>query len=144
LVIDLPLHNTTNISLYNDNSISKSTTSVFFDCNNSIAKCAYFHPSKFYKYYFATFVLNNNNTGHNDIDDISFNAYNNDTEDTEEQYSKWRKEIGFENANLPALDSLSWSATDQNEHVDSKAEEMQYTAAIHDYMNLPQNITYIQ
>ena len=126
--------------------ISKPTSNDFFDCNNSIAKCTYFYPSKFYKYYFATFVLNNNNTGYNDIDDISFNAYNNDTEDTEEQYSKWRKEIGFENANLPALDSLSYwsSSANQNEHVNGKAEEMQYTETIQDYMILPQNITYIQ
>jgi len=142
LVINLPLHNKTKLSLDNDDSISTLTTSVFFDCNNSISKCSYFYPSKFYKYYFATFVLSDNNTArHNDtVDDISYN----DTDDTEEQYSKWRKEIGFENANLPALDSLSWSYSNQNEHMNGKAEEMQYTAAIQDYMSLPQNITYIQ
>ena len=146
LVIDLPLHNTTKLSLDNDNTISKPTSGDFFDCNNSISKCTYFYPSKFYKYYFVTFVLNKNSSSrHNDTaGGISYN----DTDDTEELYSKWRKEIGFENANLPALDSLSyWSSTsalDQTEHVDSKAEEMQYTSAIQDYMSLPQNVTYIQ
>ena len=56
LVINLPLHNTTNLSL-NDNGISEPSND-FFDCNNSISKCTYFYPSKFYKYYFVTFVLN--------------------------------------------------------------------------------------
>jgi len=143
LVVDLTLHNATNLSL--NDSISE-TPNYFFDCNNSISKCTYFYPSKFYKYYFVTFVLNNDNTArHNDTSDTSYNAYNG-IDDIEELYSKWRKEIGFENANLPALDSLSyWSATDQNEHMNGKAEKsMQYTAAIQDYMSLPRNITYIQ
>ena len=146
LVVDLPLYNTTKLSLDNDNGINE-LSSIFFDCNNSISKCTYFYPSKFYKYYFASFILNNSSTArHNDTADIVYNTYNgNGIEDKEEQYRKWRKEIGFENSNLPALDSLSWSATDQNEHMNGKAEEsMQYTAAIQDYMSLPQNITYIQ
>lgn len=138
-VVDLPLQNTTNLSL-DSNSIRNPTTSNFFDCNNSISKCTYFYPSKFYKYYFATFVLNNNTARHNDTADIPYNIIN----DKERQYIEWRKEIGFENANLPALDSLSYwssSATDQTNI--QAAESMQYTAAIQDYISLPQNITYI-
>ena len=144
LVIDLPLHhNTTKLSL-EDYRVAISTND-FFDCKNSISKCTYFYPSKFYKYYFARFVLNKNSTArHNDTADISYDSYNG-IDDTEEHYSKWRNEIGFENANLPALDSLSyWSATDKNEHVNGQAEEMQYTVAIQDYMSLPRNVTYIQ
>ena len=146
LVINLPLQNTTKLSLYNDNSRVPISSSDFFDCNNSISKCTYFYPSKFYKYYFTTFILNNNNAAwHNDTAVISYNAYNDNNEE-EEQYSKWRKEIGFENANLPALDSLSCWLSTTHDHTNLQAEEsMQYTtAAIQDYMGLPQNVTYIQ
>ena len=88
--------------------------------------------------------MNDNSTKlHNGTADT---VYYDNKDDKEEQYIKWRKEIGFENANLPALDSLSyWSSTDTDPTDMQKAEEsMQCTSAIQDYMSLPMNITYIQ
>ena len=106
-----------------------STANVFFDCNNSqYSKCTYFYPSKFYQYYFTNHVRNDSNS------EIMGRSESSD----EQQYQQWRKEIGLENANLPALDSLSWWIKEE------EADNDIISNTVQDYMSLPHNVTYIQ
>ena len=110
-----------------------STANVFFDCNNShYSKCTYFYPSKFYQYYFTNHILLNGSNSN--ISEIMGRSESSD----EQQYRQWRKEIGLENANLPALDSLSWWIKEE------EADNDIISNTVQDYMSLPRNITYIQ
>ena len=110
-----------------------STANVFFDCNNSqYSKCTYFYPSKFYQYYFTNHILNGSNSNISEIMGRS------ESSDDEQQYQQWRKEIGLENANLPALDSLSWWIKEE------EADNDIISNTVQDYMSLPHNVTYIQ
>ena len=111
-----------------------STANVFFDCNNSqYSKCTYFYPSKFYQYYFTNHILPNGSNSN-----ISKSIGRSESSDEQQQYQQWRKEIGLENANLPALDSLSWWIKEE------EADNDIISNTVQDYMSLPRNITYIQ
>ncbi|KAL9179073.1 hypothetical protein ACHAXT_000115 [Thalassiosira profunda] len=66
---------------------------LFFDCSRDGSKCRSFNPGAFFRQYYNT------------TEATSGNAQSNGTD---ERYLQWRREIGLENANLPALDSLSW------------------------------------
>ena len=129
-----------------------STANVFFDCNNSqYSKCTYFYPSEFYQYYFTNHVRNGSNSSSSTKNELSnsnnnITSYNNisksmgrsESSDDAQQYQQWRKEIGLENANLPALDSLSWWIKEE------EADNDIISNTVQDYMSLPHNITYIQ
>ena len=107
----------TNITL----SESESNTS-FFDCNRN-KLCRWFYPGKFYHEYFIAHVKQQNSTS---------------SSESGGDYYKWRKQIGLENANLPALNSLSWwlhNVVPTNHST---------STAIQNHINLPcNNITYI-
>lgn len=127
-----------------------STANVFFDCNNSqYSKCTYFYPSEFYQYYFTNHVRNGSNSSSSTKNELSnsnnnITSYNNisksmgRSESSDEHYQQWRKEIGLENANLPALDSLSWWIKEE------EADNDIISNTVQDYMSLPHNVTYIQ
>jgi len=70
----------------------------FFDCHHESSKCRYFYPREFFHHYFRSIQhLDSKNNG-----DINHTQYD------EESFMQWRKDIGLEIANLPALYSLSW------------------------------------
>ena len=121
------------ISTKTTTAAAASTANVFFDCNNSqYSKCTYFYPSKFYQYYFTNHILNGSNSNISEIMGRS------ESSDEQQQYHQWRKEIGLENANLPALDSLAWWIKEE------EADNDIISNTVQNYMSLPRNITYIQ
>jgi len=69
-------------------SSSEAAAANFFNCQRPNSKCHYFNPSTFLHTYYASLSNNNN--------DSDFNI------------QQWRRQIGFDNYNLPALDVLSW------------------------------------
>jgi len=62
-----------------------------------------------------------------------------------DQYLLWQKDIGLQNANLPALDSFSWwwSSSSSSSSSWSNREDKFIHHEIQEYLRLPQNITYI-
>jgi hypothetical protein len=82
----------------------------FFNCHHPNSKCTYLNPSTFlHAYYASSLSLSNNNDS----------AYN-----YTQQRQQWRKQIGFDNYNLPALDVLSWWSTNND---DDDSDNASYT-----------------
>lgn len=105
--------------IVNLSTLSDSITHIprglsFFDCDSAKSKCTFLYPGEFY---------------HNYNRIIS-------------SKTEWRKTIGLDNSNLPALTSLSWwttfSASDMSS---SNLQRLDYL--IDEHLGLSRNLTYI-
>ncbi len=146
-------------SIFNSSNADDGFGTSFFDCHHESSKCRYLYPGEFFHHYFRSLqrLKGHNHTSHErygkrgDIDDAQYD---------EKSFMQWRKDVGLENANLPALYSLSWwwdtIYNSENDNIDtltihenSKGLENESTIdqQIHPQLQLrigiPRNITYI-
>lgn len=139
--IEISLQNYNNISNHHssDKGSSKYTerpsSSSFFDCNHTTSKCTYFTPQTFFHQYYITHIKLIH-------DDERYNQFHQKYGFEHEQYLLWQKDIGLQNANLPALDSFSWWSSSSSSSW-SNREDKFIQHEIQEYLRLPQNITYI-
>ncbi|KAL7530134.1 hypothetical protein ACHAXR_003326, partial [Thalassiosira sp. AJA248-18] len=159
--IKLLLTPTTNATTLVGSSIDNDGSSIgsFFDCNGNQSKCRYFYPGEFFRQYFllaaatTTTKHDNSNISGSDVSrnftGIAF----------DQQIIELRKQIGLENLNLPALDSLSWwldgggggggnkdmimNIIPTKNHDSAADFSHQFHNQIQNHINLPNNITYI-
>jgi hypothetical protein len=96
----------------------------FFECNNKGSKCRYLYPGRFYEHYFSIYIKDVN---------VSANG----------QSLQWRNSIGLDNANLPALTSLSWWGDFSSWNIGSFTNQQWAEHLVDKYFSFPRNITYI-
>jgi hypothetical protein len=124
--------------LLTSSSEAAAEAANFFNCHHPNSKCTYLNPSTFlHAYYASSLSLSNNNN----------DSYNYTQQQRQRQ--QWRKQIGFDNYNLPALDVLSWwsSTTNNNDSYNSasytKRSNNNNNTLSDTMMQQQYNITYI-
>lgn len=112
-----------------NNNINDDEDSSFFDCDRPGATCQYLNPGKFFRDYFQqqrrrhhhhhsdqklhpSSSASNSTLGEGNNTDRSVDGglFFGNTGIGSGEYFRWRKEVGLENPNLPALTTLTWWA----------------------------------